>query len=383
VATAVVAVGFDPVGRRLAAWGARWSGRPVSGPSQVISRFLSGAAAETTPQEATQRMARALVDGLGVDEAQVWVLVGGRMRLAGAHPEPADPPQPPDVTGVGQDRLVRGVRHGGELLGALSLRIHDDHVLAPVEEQLLDGLTSSAGLVLRNLQLTAELQDRYRDTRARAAALAESRRRVVALEDEERRLLERDIHDGAQQHLVALAVNLRLARAHLARMSGPGANPLAGLSETVDAATKELLDVVGGRGLMIAAQGLDAALRAVADTCPVTAQVVGDRLARYPVEVEQALFYCCAEALQNVAKHARATEVTIELHGDPHTVRATVRDDGQGFTPSADIGADTGRGLRNIAERIAAVGGALEVHSAPGAGTRIDLTAPVVVGVAS
>ncbi len=386
LATAVVAVAFDPVRRRLAAWTAHVSKRPISAPSQVISRFLSGTAAGTAPGEATRRMARALVEGLGLEEAQVWVVVGGRMRLAGAHPEPAEPagpPEPPDVGAALQNRVVRGIWHGDELLGALSLRTRGEHVLAPVEDQLLDGLTAGAGLALRNLQLTAELQDRYRDARARAAALAESRRRVVALEDEERRLLERDIHDGAQQQLVALAVNLRLVRARLERGSEQGAAISAGLREAVDAATTELLDVVDGRGRLIADQGLDAALRAVADTCPITTNVVGERLPRFPGEVEQALFYCCAEALQNVAKHAGATEVTIELHHDPRAVRVSVIDDGEGFAPGAGIGPRTGHGLQNIADRVAAVGGTVEVCSAPGAGTRIDLSAPVTEAATS
>jgi signal transduction histidine kinase len=375
-ATAVVALAFDPVRRRLSAWTARWSGRPVSTPSQALRRFLSGTAAETTPEEATARMARALVDGLGVDEAQVWVVVGDRMRLAGAWPEPAGPPDPPDLAEPGADRRVRAVRHRGELLGAVCVRTDQDLPLAPVEEQLLDGLTASAGLVLRNLRLAAELQDRYREVRARAAALTRSRRRVAEQEDEERRLLERDIHDGAQQQLVALAVNLRVVQSRLDRGIRTGADLLADLSAAVDQAQTELLAVVCGRERLIATAGLDAALRAVADTCPVEAHVVGDRLPRYAAEVEQALFYCCAEALQNVAKHARARGLTIELRADRRGVRATVRDDGDGFTPPAVIGAGAGSGLRNIAERIAAIGGSLAVQSAPGAGTRIELSAP-------
>ncbi len=372
-ATALVAIGFDPLRHRLSAWTDRWAGRPSS-PVRVLTRFLSGTAGQASPEDAAARMARALVDGLGAEEAEVWVVVGEHMQPAGAWPRPIGHAEPPELVRASPDGYVRAVWHGGELLGALRVRTREGAPLAPVEEQLLDRLAASAGLVLRNLALAAELQERYRVVQARADALARSRRRIVALEDEERRRLERDIHDGAQQQLVALAVNLRVARSRLAR-GDRGPDLISSLADAVDVAQDELLGVVSGRARLIATAGLEAALHAVADTCPVPAEVVGRRLPRYPAEVEQALYYCCAEALQNVAKHADAGRVTIELDGDARGVRAVVGDDGHGFAPD-EVG-DGGRGLRNIAERIAAVGGTVDIRSTRDAGTRIELAVPV------
>jgi signal transduction histidine kinase len=205
-----------------------------------------------------------------------------------------------------------------------------------VEQELLDGLAAQASQVLRNLGLTAKLYDQLRDISARADLLRESRRMVVASEDVERRLLERDIHDSAQQHLVAPAVHLRLAQRQLARRPDRAVELLEGLDQSVQQAVSDLLEVVGGRPRLLARSGLAAALRAAADTCPVPVELVSSGLRRFPPDLEHALYYCCLEALQNVVKHAAAKGVVIELHGAERGVNACVRDDGRGFaTPGS------------------------------------------------
>jgi signal transduction histidine kinase len=168
-------------------------------------------------------MAHVLADGTGAAVAEVWVVVDGRLQVAASWPpaavcsvtvaatDPAGPRAEPPA-----DAVVP-VTHLGDLLGALVVRKPAGALLSPVERNLITDLAAQAGLVLRSVALTAELQERLADIAAQAAELAASRARVAAAHNAERRKLERDIHDGAQQHLVALVVNLRLVQTLLGR----------------------------------------------------------------------------------------------------------------------------------------------------------------------
>ena len=322
-------------------------------------------------------MAKVLAAGVNARQVQVWLLVGGRIRLAAVHPEgDGEPPTPPELTDDPtpvSGRHVRSVRHSGELLGVLVVEEREGERLTPVEEELLDSLAAQAGLVLRNLGLTAELHDQLLDVSARADLLRTSRRRVVASEDVERQLLERDIHDGAQQQLVALAVNIRLVQSLLPRSPRQASELLESLDRYVQHAVTDLLEVVGGRPRLLAQAGLTAALRAAADTSPLPVELVSSGLGRYSADVELALYFCCMEALQNVAKHAAAHSVVIELHGDERSVTACVRDDGRGF----DVRGPSQGGLAHMAERIEEVGGALSIRSDHRCGTTVRAQVPL------
>jgi signal transduction histidine kinase len=310
----------------------------------------------------------------------VWLLAGSRLKLAAVHPEGGGSPAPPDLSddrAPAAGRHVRRVRHRGELLGVLVVEEREGERLTPVEEELLDSLAAQAGLVLRNLGLTADLHDQLLDVSARADLLRESRRKVVASEDIERQLLERDIHDGAQQQLVALAVNIRLVQSLLPHSPHQAGELLASLDQSVEHAAADLLEVVSGRPRLLAQGGLTAALRAAADTSPVSVELVSNGLGRYSAEVELALYFCCLEALQNVAKHAVAHAVLIELHGDERSVTACVRDDGRGF----DVHRSSEGGLAHMAERIGEVGGTLSIRSNPGDGTTVWAEVPLAAGV--
>ena len=266
-ATAIVAVGFEPVRRRLRVWANRLSGRPHPLPYDVLAHFAPHG--EPSAEETPLWMARVLAAGVGARRVQVWLLAGGRIRLAAVHPDGDDePPAPPELSddpGAMSGRHVRLVRHRGELLGVLVVEEREGESLTPVEEELLDSVAAQAGLVLHNLALTAELHDRLLDVSARADLLRASRRRVVASEDVERQLLERDIHDGAQQQLVALAVNIRLVQNLLPRSPHQAGELLESLDRSVQQAGADLLEVVGGRPRLLAQAGLTAALRAAAD----------------------------------------------------------------------------------------------------------------------
>ena len=177
----------------------------------------------------------------------------------------------------------------------------------------------------------------------------------------ERQLLERDIHDGAQQQLVALAVNIRLVQSLLPRSPHQAGELLEGLDRSVEQAAADLLEVVGGRPRLLAQAGLTAALRAAADTSPLPVELVSSGLGRYSADVELALYFCCLEALQNVAKHAAAHAVrdrAARRRAERHRV---CRDDGRGF----DVPGSSEGGLAHMAERIGEVGGALSIRSEP------------------
>src|SRR5262249_23650415 len=192
------------------------------------------------------------------------------------------------------------VTHGGELLGALSLQKPRNEPLTSTEDELLRHLASQAGLVLRNAALTAELQATIDDLRA-------SRRRLVRAQDAERQKIERNLHDGAQQQLVALSVQLTLLE-HAAEDPGEVRQLAGELRGGLRAALDDLRALA--RGIyppLLADQGLAAALQAQAARAPLPVHIDADGIRRYPREAEAAVYFCVLEALQNTAKYARAS----------------------------------------------------------------------------
>jgi signal transduction histidine kinase len=218
-----------------------------------------------------------------------------------------------------------------------------------------------------NRRLAARVESSLTELRA-------SRARILAAADEERRRIERDLHDGGQQRLVALRIRLELAEELMKQDPGRARNMLHLLGGELDAALDELRSLAAGVfPSLLAARGLPDAIRTAALQSPVPTSVEVEGSDRYPNEVETAAYFCCIEALQNVAKHApEASSVTISLNrnGD---LRFEVRDDGPGFV----LDTTAGDGLVNMRDRMAAVGGELEIRSAPGAGTMVVGTIPV------
>jgi signal transduction histidine kinase len=253
------------------------------------------------------------------------------------------------------------VRHGDDLLGAICLSKPPQETLTGTEDSLLRHLASQASLVMRNAQLTAEL-------RATIEELLASRRRLVGAQDAERRRIERNLHDGAQQQLIALAIQLGL----LAESAGDPdliRQAIPDLTAQLSAALDDLRALA--RGIyppLLAEQGLVMALRAQAARSPVPVALEAGRVGRYPQDAESTVYFCTLEALQNVAKHARASAATISLSGSGGTLEFSVSDDGAGFPAAA---ARHGSGLQGMSDRLAAHGGTLTVTSRPGHGTTI------------
>jgi signal transduction histidine kinase len=372
LATAVVALAFDPVQTRMDSFASRVVQGGQPSPYDVLRQFSDTVTGTHRPAELPSRMARVLADGTGAMWAQVWVMVGGEPVLAATWPpQTGSAERPADGT---QGVRRHEVRQGGDVLGELVVQERPGVALTAVEERLFAGLADQAGLVLRGTRLRAELELQLAVLSDRADELRLSREHLVDAQDAERRRLERDIHDGAQQHLVALAVNLRLADTLVGRAPDRADALLAAQEVAADDAVATLVQL--SRGIyppLLEARGIVPALRAIVAGSGQPIQLVDSAVGRYRPNVEAAAYFLCLEALQNATKHAGASTVRIELHGDPDTLSLTIEDDGSGFDPSLT---SAGLGLSNIRSRVESVGGTLTADSAPGHGTRIHAVLP-------
>ena len=304
-------------------------------------------------------MARMLTEATGAERAEVWLRSSGAERLEAAWPTAAGTAEPPaDLAGAGgRDGLSRSfpVEHRGERLGALRVTCSPREPLTPAGERLVRDVAAQAGLVLRNVGLIEDLRS--------------SRQRLVSAADEARRGLERNLHDGAQQQLIALRISLGLARQVVASSPQEAAELLVQTEHQAREALAEMRELAHGiYPPLLADLGLAAALDAQARKAaiPVTVEAVG--VGRYPQDVEAAVYFCVLEALQNVAKYARASAAKVTLGQDGPHLTFTVADDGQGFEPAAT---PVGSGLQGITDRLAALGGTIDIASAPSHGTQI------------
>jgi signal transduction histidine kinase len=369
LATAVVAVGFQPVRDRVQ----RFANRLVYGkratPYEVLSEFSGRMAHAYATEDLLPRMARIVAEGTGASRVDVWLRVGPEFIRGASWPdqqggsdEPgrAAPVVAGDAVSVAGAAATAPVRHQGDLLGVIAVQKHPGDAVKSTEAALLQDLASQAGLVLRNVRLIQELRT--------------SRQRLVSAQDEERRRLERNLHDGAQQRLVSIALVLRMAKHHL---SGDGDTKV---DQTIDQAAEQLALALQelrelARGIhpaILTERGLGPALGSLAERSTVPATVEFGLPGRLPSAVEAAAYFVASEALANVGKYSKATAVTIKAEQSDGALVVEVTDDGVG-------GADPslGSGLRGLEDRVAAVDGRLEIVSPAGQGTRLRVTLPV------
>jgi signal transduction histidine kinase len=374
VAAAVaIAVLFQPVRHRARLVANRLVYGERATPYQVLADFAQDMAGQLDFDIALDRMASILAGATGAVRVEIWVRVGAQLRPQVVWPRGSAPPAAVPLGGDAElpvfelaTRAV-AVRHGDELLGALAIQKPRNEPLTAAEDKLLAHLASQAGLVLRNVRLTAELRATIDDLRA-------SRRRLVRAQDEERQRIERNLHDGAQQQLVALMVQLSLLE-DSAGDPGEVRQVTGQLRAGLRAALDDLRALA--RGIyppLLADQGLGPALRAQAGRAPLPVQVEADGIGRYPRDAEAAVYFCILEALQNTAKYARASRAAVGLSCPGSHLEFTVTDDGTGFDTAT---ASHGTGLQGMADRLAAAGGTLRIHSAAGLGTTISGRLPV------
>jgi len=364
IAAALIAVAFQPIRQRAG----RLANRIVYGrratPYEVLSDFAERMAGAYTIEDVLPHTARMLAEGTGAIRSDVWLLIGSELRAVGSWPP----------TGVKRIPLIANdsievpgaatvpVRYQGEVLGALSVQKPPGDPITSTERRLLDDVASQAGLVLRNARLIEELRA--------------SRQRIVSAQDAAARRLERNLHDGAQQQLVALAVKTRLADSLVGRDEAKTHDVLSQIQTEAQDALENLRDLA--RGIyppILADQGLAVALDAQARRSPVPVVVEAVGISRYRSETEAAVYFSVLEALQNVAKYSGASHAMVSLHGDDGHLTFEVIDDGVGFDPGST---SYGTGLQGVADRLAAIDGTLEVRSQPGAGTTIVGIVPIL-----
>ncbi len=361
-ATALVALVFEPVRDRVQ----RWVNRLVYGrratPYEVLSDLTGRLAATEREEGLLDRMAARLAEGTGADRAIVWVSSGGGLRAAACQPEEDRPVG--QVAGVEQlSGLVVPITHNGETLGALSVDTRRGDALTPTELRLVEDLAGSAGLVMRRLRLDQALVKR-------ASELEQSRRRLVDAQDVERRRLERELNEGAQQQVVALKVQLGLAGQ---QALAEGADTAAALIAQIASETQDAIEQIRAlaNGIyppLLEAEGLEAAVTALADVAPVEVLVETDMSGRHPLPTEGAVYFCISEALTNAVKHGQAP-IRIELSDDTSELTFSVSDSGPGFDLTK---AKRGSGLNNMADRLNALDGGITIDTGPG--TRTTLT---------
>jgi signal transduction histidine kinase len=365
-AAALAAVVLQPVRARAGLLADRLVYGRRASPYEVLSEFAGQIAGTYSTEEVLPAMARMVAEATGAERAEVWLASGGIERLETAWPVTAGPPDASARAEPGGRSRSFAVQHRGELLGALRVTSSPREPLTPAGERLVSDVAAQAGLVLRNVALIEDLRA--------------SRQRIVTAADQARRALERDLHDGAQQQLVALKISLGLVR-QVVTASGDTAELLAQAEHLAVEALKDLRELAHGiYPPLLADRGLPAALEAQARKAAIAVTIEARGIGRYPQDVEAAVYFCILEALQNVAKYAQAPTARVTLCAESQHLTFTVADDGKGFDPATT---PIGTGLQGITDRLAAIGGSIGIASGPGHGTRITGQVPAARGGAS
>jgi signal transduction histidine kinase len=369
VATAVAAVAFQPVRAGLTrvanrlVWGER------AGPLELLGRLSHAMASTSELDQVLSSTARIIATAAGAARGVVW-LRQGRQLIPGAQWPPAlrGWPRPIDVAGDALPAVINGcdraypVCHQSALIGAVSVTMPVGQELPATQDKELSHFAWAAGLALENVRLVEELRA--------------SRARILAAQDAERRRIERDLHDGAQQRLVNLSLALGVARAEVAALHAPE------LSATLDRATKqaqlalaELRDLARGiHPAILSDQGLLPAMRSLLEHAPVpsvlsaTPEELEERL---PAALEATAYFVVAEAVANALKHGGPTRIEVEVTRCDGHLSVWIRDDGKGGAQLR-----VGGGLQGLADRVAVLGGRLDVDSHPQAGTRVRAVLP-------
>jgi signal transduction histidine kinase len=402
LAAAIVAIGYVPVRDRVvrSATGLVYGAKEA--PDEVVRTFGSRLTRAIPMDELLLQLAESLRKTLVLQSAEVYTGSGEVLELAVSVPDRGDRSlvvsgrERPVITGAGVSgnawasvwlpSLLEGrgggqlrvapISHAGELLGLIVVeRAQGADGFSEEDDRVLTELARQTGLAFHNAQLDTALQSSLDELRRQADELRASRARIVASGDAERRRVERDLHDGAQQHLVALAVNLRLARDVVLDDPPAAAEMLEELTGAVQDTIRELRELAHGiYPPLLVDSGLPEALRAVASRTPLDVDVVTDGIGRYPGDVEAAIYFCCLEALQNASKHAPDAHVAVRVWEDAGGLLFEVADDGPGFDVRL---ARRGHGFVNMSDRLGAIGGTVRWESVPSEGTTITGSVPI------
>jgi signal transduction histidine kinase len=365
---------FQPARRGLERLADRWVFGERLGGYDLLTRFGAALESAIDQHELGPRLAAMVRQGLDVQWVRVTVLrasgeetIFDQIGANGIEPHER-------VTPAATAPLV----HGRERIGAIECGPKRDGPFSAKDHEVLTSIGRQAALSIRNAALTAELAQRLAEIQQQARELAASRTRLVQAEEAGRRRIERDIHDGVQQQLVALLAKLRLARNQLARDQTVAERTLAELQEDARQALDDLRELARGiHPPVLSDRGLLEAIEARVARLPMEVRIETDGLARgarLPEGVEGAAYFVVCEGLANALKHAAAHHATVRLASTSTNLNVEVTDDGRGF----DVASAAGSGLRGLADRIEALGGTLQVTSRPGVGTCLGATLPLV-----
>jgi signal transduction histidine kinase len=398
LAAAVAALLWLPVRERLTDVATRRVYGERHAPDEVLRTFGSRLTRALPLDELLLQLAESLKKTMLLSVAEVWTRSSGGLERAVSVPEigPARIPVGTEeesviaragVAGVAwariwlpavlrgdDDELVRiaPITNSGELLGMIVVRRPEGALqFGEADDQALTDLARQVGLALHNVKLDSALQESLDEVRRQADELRASRARIVEAGDAQRRTIERDLHDGAQQHLVALAVNVNLARQFADTDPDMAKDMLEQVGHDLQDAVQELRNLAHGiYPPLLMDRGLHEALSAAAARAALPAAVDADGIGRYPQAVEAAVYFCCLEALQNAGKHAGdGAEARISLREEEGALLFVVADDGAGFDLASR--ARRGHGFVNMSDRVGAIGGSITVESTPGRGTKI------------
>jgi signal transduction histidine kinase len=409
VAAAVAAVSFAPARERLIDWANRQVFGARQAPDEVLRTFGSRMTRAVAMDELLLQLAESLRKTMTLTSADIYTGLGDVLERTAAVPDTGarsliiGERERPVIARAGvsghawasvwlpallesrggspadASALLRvaPVSHGGELLGLIVVRRPAEaDPFSAEDDRVLTELARQVGLALHNARLDTALATTLDELRKQAEELRRSRSRIVASADAERRRVERDLHDGAQQHLVALAVNLRLTRDLITEDTETAAAMLDQLADEVKATIQELRDLAHGiYPPLLADSGLAEALRAAGRRSPLPVTVTAPDIGRYGLDVETAVYFCCLEALQNAAKHAAGAAVEVRLWEESGGLLFSVADDGPGFDAAL---ARNGHGYTNMADRLGAIGGTVRWDSVPGAGTTVSGSVPLL-----
>jgi signal transduction histidine kinase len=401
---AVAALLYGPARVRLTQYANRIVYGEREAPDTVLRTFGSRLSRAVPMDELLLQVAESLRKTLGLQSAEVWTGSGGHLERTVSVPdvpvqrltmtdEEATVVARAGVTGTAwveiwlpallkgrEDAVLRvaPTTHSGQVLGLIvAVRAAGSETFTSDDDTMLTELARQVGLALHNVELDSALQESLDEVRRQADELRASRARIVAASDAARRQIERNLHDGAQQHLVALAVNVRLARQLAERDQEASLQILDKLGEGIQEAVQELRALAHGiYPPLLIDRGMAEALRSAAGRAALPTDVEAEGLGRYTPETEAAVYFCCLEAMQNAGKHAGdGATIAVRVWENGDELCFEVRDTGVGFDANGSLA--KGAGFVNMSDRVGAIGGSVEIRSATGEGTTVAGHIPI------
>jgi signal transduction histidine kinase len=371
VATAAVAIAFQPARQRIQHVANRLVYGKRATPYEVMAAFGHRMAVVPSVDDVLPDMAESAARGVGASAARVTLVLGDGGARSVTWPAGES---------IGEPTFSLPVGHGGERIGEIAIVKPANEPLRPAERSLLEDLAANAGPALHNVLLASDLEAKANELAIQTREIERSRQRLVTARDAQRRRLERELRDGVGTELADIRDEIGSDAERVSAEPGLVERSLDELGARANVALEELRDVA--RGIfppLLIDRGLGAALDALARKAgPATTVSIQPAVlaGRFDPASENAVYFCCVQAVQNAQRHAPGANVTIEIGTDEEALAFVVRDDGPGFDPAL---MEAREGMQIMTDRVAALGGTITVESAPGRGTTVTGRVPARV----